>query len=130
MEKIQIYINYKMQIFIISNNSFVVALALFGTKIYESSTVYLTDNVGTCIPQNLFMDIIKNFWNGSNFYVEIKYTNIIRNNNCSNDLVLPEVKISVDLIFSIFKYLCSCNFRMFLHCFLLIYSIWKLISNQ
>lgn len=52
----------------------VTALLLFATRIEQNSIVYLTDNTGTDIPRNLFEIIIKNYWNGSNFYVEIKYT--------------------------------------------------------
>lgn len=65
------------------------ALLLFGVQITEQSTVYLSDNTGTDIPQNLFLHIIKHFWNGSNFYVEIKYTPTI---NSNNQLVTPEVR--------------------------------------
>lgn len=78
------------------------ALLLFGNKITGQSIVYLTDNTGTDIPQNLFVQIIKNFWNGSNFYVEIKYTPTKDNNN---QLVTPEVRNV--FLFKLFYIFCS-----------------------
>lgn len=61
-------------------------LSVFGTKISERSSVYLSDNIGTDIPRNVFVQIIKNYCHGSNFYVEIKHT---PNNN--DELVTPKV---------------------------------------
>lgn len=66
-----------------------IALALFGTKITQQSVVYLFDNTGTEIPQQLFPFIVKHFWNGSNFHIEIKYTPTRKQNN---DLVTPDVR--------------------------------------
>lgn len=63
---------------------------MFGAKIMERSTVYLIDNTGTDIPQNLFEKIIQNFWNGSNFHIEIKYTQTQINNL---DIVVPQVTL-------------------------------------
>lgn len=78
----------------ISRNHFL-GLKLFGVTIYEKSTVYLSDNVGTDIPQDLFVNIIKNFWNGSCFYVEIKYKSTERNANV--ELITPEVFYDVTI---------------------------------
>lgn len=75
------------------------ALLLFGHEITEQSVVYLTDNTGTDIPQNLFVQIIKSFWNGSNFFVEIKYKPTQDNND---KLVTAEVKKCSHLDFSIY----------------------------
>lgn len=69
--------------------NFLSGLSLFDVRINENSTVYLTDNMGTEIPTKLFDFVIKSFWNGSNFYVEIKYT---RDENKA-DLVTPEVNL-------------------------------------
>lgn len=75
-------------------------LALFGVQIHQRSTVYLCDNIGTDIPKDLFEFVIKNFWNGSNFFVEIKYAVVQNNNNI--DLVTPEVRYIFHLILLMF----------------------------
>lgn len=78
---------------------FFTALLLFGVKIIETSIVYLSDNTGTDIPQNLFLQIIKFFWNGSSFHVEIKYTPVKNNNN---ELVTSNVRKYTMNVYNIF----------------------------
>lgn len=69
-------------------------LLLFGVQIYKNATVYLTDNTGTDIPTNLFDLVLKKYWNGSNFYIEIKYAT---DENGNIDLVTPEVNNFIHL---------------------------------
>lgn len=85
-------------IFIVIDFRHTKGFSSFGVKIHERSTVYLTDNLGTKIPQDLFASIIKYFRNGSNFYVEIKFT-ATQNNH--NDLVTPQVKRDFFLVLKI-----------------------------
>lgn len=43
----------------------------FGADVY--SGLILTDNLGFAIPRNLLFAVIKNFHNGSNFYINVEY---------------------------------------------------------
>lgn len=43
----------------------------FGADVY--SGLILTDNLGFGIPRNLLVEVIKNFHNGSNFYINVEY---------------------------------------------------------
>lgn len=44
---------------------------LFEAKIDGKCAVYLKDNLGTEIPQNLFTLVIRNYCKGSNFFVQM-----------------------------------------------------------
>lgn len=72
---------------------FIQALNLFGTKIVDTSVVYLTDNVGADIAQDKFKDIIRTFHAGGNYFVRISFQSL---SSDTIELVTPVVSNILD----------------------------------
>lgn len=76
-------------------DSFFTALNLFDANVCGKNAVYLKDNLGTDIPQNLFVEIIKNFHNGSNFFVQMSMDSLPEN---QIELVTASVSLHICLM--------------------------------
>lgn len=79
----------------------------FGADVY--SGLMLTDNLGFPIPRNLLVDVIKNFHNGSMFYINVEYQ-ISDTRRGHIELVTPTVilEITVDV------WMYNCTYFIFL----------------
>lgn len=118
--------NSQTQIYVFSEfhfTLFTTALTLFDAKIHGQKAVYLKDNLGTDIPQNLFEQILRNFHNGSNFFVQMSVDSLPEN---QIGLVTPSVSVNF-ICCIVLPHNCAATSNAQLLIYL---SFWKHISKR
>lgn len=99
----------------------------FGADVF--SGLVLTDNLGFGIPKNLLADVIKNFHNGSMFYVNVQYR---ISDSCRGqiELVTPMVSFRLSIITFFFLILSSLIYFQMLEDYFRRQNASKLLINK